>query len=96
MHITVVVEPVAGNGFRAEPVTVRAAGATRQEALENLKEVLRTRIDQGAVIVSLKIPDQKHPLEPYAGMFKNDADFDEVKAIIAENRRQMDADSEIP
>ena len=37
-----------------------------------------------------------HPWLPFAGMFKDDPDFQEVVEIIAENRRKMDEDPSIP
>jgi len=33
---------------------------------------------------------------PFAGMVKDDPDFQEVLEIIAENRRKMDGDETIP
>jgi hypothetical protein len=96
MQIPVLIEPVAGNGYRAEPLTLRGEGATQEEALAKLQEQLQRRLGQGATLVSLHIPAQEHPLAKVAGLFKDDPDFQEVKEIIAENRRQMDADADIP
>src|SRR5205823_2705582 len=51
MQIPVLIEPVAGNGFRArgmETAAVSAEGATQEEALENLKKLLHSRLPAGA------------------------------------------------
>ena len=96
MQIPVLIEPVAGNGYRAEPPALRGEGATQEEALAKLKEQLQQRLGQGATVVSLQIPTQEHPLARFAGVFKDDPDFQAVKEIIAENRRTMDAEADIP
>ena len=44
----------------------------------------------------LDVPTEPHPLARFAGMFKDDPDFQEVLDIIAENRRKMDADPDVP
>ncbi|MEB3343239.1 hypothetical protein [Okeania sp.] len=48
-------------------------------------------------IVSLEIerPKPEHPWMKFAGMFKDDPDFEEVQAFIEEDRRQLDAEMEI-
>jgi hypothetical protein len=37
-----------------------------------------------------------NPWVEFAGMFKDDPYFDEVIDIMAENRRKMDADPDVP
>lgn len=98
MEIPILVEPVTGNGYRARggpPFDLSAEGNTREEALAKLKEQLKVRMSAGAAIVSLQVPTQ-HALAPFAGIFKDDPDFQEVIDIIAENRRIMDADANVP
>ena len=95
MDIPVLIEPVAGNGFRArgcEPFALAAEGATRQEALEKLRTQLEQRLQAGAEIVSLRIQDQGNPWVQFAGMFKDDPYFAEVVDIMAEERRRVDED----
>lgn len=99
MEIPVVIEPRQGNGYRArgmEPLAVEADGATQEEALANLRQKIDLRLQQGAIIVPLEIVSPVHPLAEFAGMFKDDPDFEEVKQIMAENRRQMDQASNVP
>jgi len=99
MQIPVLVEPIAGNGYRArgiEPFGLSAEGSTRAEALAKLRGQLEARVSAGAEIVTLEVGVQPHPWLPFAGMFKDDPDFKEVLAIMAENRRQIDADPGVP
>jgi predicted RNase H-like HicB family nuclease len=99
MQIPVLVEPIAGNGYRArgiEPFGFSAEGTTRAEALAKLKEQVQARVSAGAEIVTLEVGPQPHPWLEFAGMYKDDPDFKEVLDIMAENRRQLDADPDIP
>lgn len=98
MEIPILIEPVLGNGYRARggpPLDLSAEGNTREEALAKLREQLQARMSNGAAIVALQVPTQ-HPLAQFAGMFKGDADFQDVVEIMAENRRTMDTDPNIP
>jgi predicted RNase H-like HicB family nuclease len=98
MQIAVVVEPLASNGYRArgaEPLGLSADGATREEAVAKLKAQLEERLRAGTVIVPLEVPVEPHPLARFAGMFRDDPDFQEVQQIIAENRRTMDEDPDV-
>jgi hypothetical protein len=98
MQIPVLIEPIARNGYRAkskEPFAVSARGATREEALAKLRAKIERRLKNGAAIVPLEVSSEPHPLARFAGMFKDDPDFQEVLDIIAENRRKMDADPDV-
>jgi len=99
MDIPVLIEPVAGNGFRArggEPFALVAEGATREEALQKVREQLQERLQAGSQIVPLDVPGQENPWVKFAGMFKDDPLFDDWQAAIAENRRKADADPNVP
>ena len=97
MHIPVLVEPIANNGFRARgggPLPVEAEGATREEALARLKAQLEARlITNGAELVSMEVAPNVHPLAEFVGMFKDDPYLGEWKESMAEYRRKIeDAD----
>ena len=100
MRISVLIEPVPGNGYRArgsEPLGLIAEGATRDKALQKLRELIDERVAAGAEIVSIDLPEQKpaHAWLPYAGMLQGDPLVEEWKQAMAEYRRQVDlADSE--
>jgi predicted RNase H-like HicB family nuclease len=72
-----------------------AFGTTREEALTNLRQLLTARLGK-AEIVSLEIenPNFEHPWMKFAGIFKDDPEFDEVLADIEAYRRERDAEME--
>jgi predicted RNase H-like HicB family nuclease len=99
MQLPILIERVAGNGYRArggEPLPLVAEGATREEALTNLQEKLQARLRDGAELIAVDVAGASHPLAEFAGMFKDDPYFDEVVEIMAANRRKMDRDPKIP
>lgn len=99
MQFPVLIEQVANNGYRASsgaPLELSAEGATEEEALAKLRHRLAARINAGSKIVSLDVSVAPHPLAEFAGMFKDDPDFKEVVEIMAENRRKMNADPDVP
>jgi hypothetical protein len=62
MEITVLVEPVAGNGFRAtsgEPLSLRADAETRDDAIRKLRELIDQRINGGVELVNLQFQEQQ-------------------------------------
>jgi predicted RNase H-like HicB family nuclease len=95
MQIPVLLEPVAGNGFRArsgEPVPISAEGSTREEALRNLQRLLENMVRHGAEIAALEIPSRSHPLAPFAGMLADDPLFDEWIQAMREYREKAESD----
>lgn len=101
MEIPVLIEPVAGNGYRAkcgEPLPITAEGRTRDEALANLRRLVEQRVAAGAEVAAMSVPAKNvaNPWAGFAGMFKDDPYFDEVVDIMAENRRKMDTDPDVP
>ena len=99
MHLPILIEPVAGNGYRAsagQPFALSTEGATREEALQRLRQEIESRLAAGADIVSLEIPKQEHPLAPYVGMFRNNPLFAEWQQAMAEYRRQANEVSGVP
>ena len=93
MQLSVLVEPVPGEGYRAsggEPFALVAEGATRDDALRNLRSLIEERVSAGAEIVTLDIPAAGHPWLPFAGMFRDDPLVEEWKQAMAEFRRDAD------
>jgi len=71
-----------------------AHGATRQEALTRVRQVLATRLTRAEVIpLEIEQSAPKHPWLKFAGMFSNDPLFDEVLAEIENYRRELDVDT---
>ncbi len=97
MQIPILIEAIAGNGYRArggEPLPLSAEGPTREAALAKLKEQLQDRL-RDAEIVPLELAIEPHPLAEFAGMFRDDPDFQKVLDIMAANRRKMDQDPKV-
>ena len=93
MHIPVLIERVARNGYRAksaEPFKVSARGATREEALAKLGAKIAGRLKKGQEIVSVEVGPSHDPWMEFAGMFKNDPWIDGWKRSVEEYRRQVD------
>jgi hypothetical protein len=100
MEIPVLIEPVAGNGYRASggsPFTFAAEGATREEALRNLSELIKAKLGSGSRVALLEVPVEENPWVAMAGMWdKDDPLVQEWKQIMAENRQRKDADGDQP
>jgi predicted RNase H-like HicB family nuclease len=101
VEIPILIEPVAGNGYRAksgEPLPLAAEGATREEAVRNLRQLVQQHLNAGAEVAALDVPGSaaENPWVEFAGMFKDDPYFDEWQEAIAENRRKADEDADLP
>ena len=101
MNIPILIEPVAGNGFRSrggEPFALSAEGATWAEVLAKLQEQLQSLLSGGAQLLSLEstAPAIANPWVEYAGMFQDDPYFAEWQQAIAANRQRVENDAEIP
>jgi hypothetical protein len=65
--------------------------------LTKLREQLQERLENGAELLSLQVSGpSSNPWHEFAGMFKDDPYFDEWQQAIAENRRKMEDDPEVP
>jgi hypothetical protein len=98
MQIPVLIEPVATSGFRArsgEPLPLTVEGVTREEALNKLKQLLESKLQNGSELVTLQIGSAENPWLRGAGIFANSPLFDEWKAIMEENRRKADEEEAI-
>jgi hypothetical protein len=99
MEIPVLIEPLPGNGFRArggEPLALAAEGATADEALRKLRELMASRLAGGARLVTVDVPNGDNPWRKLAGMYKEDPLFGAWQQAIADYRRQVEDDPQIP
>ena len=74
MEVQILVEQVAGNGFRASsggPLNLQVEAATRDDAIDGLRQLIKNRLDAGAEFTRVEV-GADHPLAPFAGIFKND------------------------
>jgi predicted RNase H-like HicB family nuclease len=67
---------------------------TREDAIENLNELVNTRLQNIEIITAeIKQPSQ-HPWMKFAGKYKDDPQFDDMLADIEAYRRELDAEME--
>ncbi|HVS37106.1 MAG TPA: hypothetical protein VMS17_16210 [Gemmataceae bacterium] len=99
MQIPVLIEQIP-NGFRArtgEPLPLTAEGATREEALDKLRNQASRRIAAGAEITSIEVGPFKHPWDEFVGKWDpNDPVIAEWEKEVEEYRRRMDEDRDVP
>src|SRR5258708_8395881 len=98
--IPVLVECVDGNGFRArsgEPLPLTSVGATQEEALSKLRDLIQDRIAKGAQLIELDIDGPPpHPLARFAGTWSaDDPLIQEWKREVEAYRREMDEDPNV-
>ena len=92
-QVAVLLEPVPGKGYRArggEPFALEAEGSTKEEALRKFRDLIASRIESGAEIVSIYLPTGQNPWTSFAGMFKEDPLFDRWQSAIATRREESD------
>jgi hypothetical protein len=96
MQIPVLIEPVAGNGYRGrvgEPFVFTVEGATRDEVLQKLRKAIEEKQSAGAEVVGLKIPPEDNAWLRMAGTLDpNDPMVQEWERDMAEYRRKVDED----
>lgn len=95
MQIPVLIEPIAGDGYRArgvEPFALTVEGATRDEVLRKLRESIQRRLVGGVELISLEVPTTENPWLRVEGIYKDDPLFEEWQQAIAEYRKQVDED----
>ena len=80
---------IAGRTFRSRLIL----GTGKFSSPEAMRDALEA---SGAEIVTVRVGHEPNPWLEFGGMFKDDPDFKEVVEIIAENRRKMDEDPNVP
>ena len=95
MRIPVLIESLAGNGYRAkggEPLALSAEAPTRDEAVARLKGLIADRLSFGAELISLDIETTLVPPVAMPGWSADDPLLDEWQEAMSEYRSQVDAD----
>ena len=93
MDITVLVEPVAGSGFRAvsgAPFAMQADAPTREEAIGKIRELIADRLGDGAELLNLQVGSPEHPLARFVGILKGDPLLEPWKAAMEDYREAHD------
>ena len=99
MRIPILVVPIPGNKYLARadaPFSLSAEGDTRGEAVQKLKDQIAGLLSAGAEILHLEIPENPHPILRFAGMLRDDPLFDDWQKAIADRRRELDNDPDVP
>lgn len=71
--------------------------STKEEALQQLQEIVNQQLRDREIVsleIEVPVPQAEHPWMQFAGMFKDDPDFDEFLEFIEEDRRQLDLEME--
>jgi len=96
MQIPVLIERIAGNGYRAtggQPFALTADGATRDEALGKLRQLIDRKLATGSDVVELEISPNENPWLKLAGTLDPaEPMVQEWLEVIKENRRKVDED----
>lgn len=75
----------------------KADGNTREEALTKISSILGDRLEKTELIyLEIKPPKPEHPWMKFAGMFKDDPQFDDMLEDIQALRRERDAEAKHP
>ena len=96
MRYNAIVEDTNSDGYTATVLgwpSCTATGATRDEALDQLRQVIQARLSRVEIVpIEVDVSENGHPLARFAGMFKDDELFDQFVEDIAAYRREVDAE----
>ncbi|OWK45653.1 hypothetical protein [Fimbriiglobus ruber] len=99
MEIPVVIESVAGNGYRATgagglSVGLTADGATAEEAIDRLADQVRTRVNAGAKLAEVNVTASAAPWKQDAGCLSGEPLYEPWREAMADYRRKLNDDPE--
>jgi hypothetical protein len=99
VEVPVIVEPVAGNGYRVTgagglSVGLTAEGATVAEAIGRLAEQVRTRVRAGAELTEVDLAAGAARWTQDAGYLHDEPLFEPWREAMEEYRRKLDEDPE--
>ena len=99
MEVPVIIEPVAGSGYRVTgagglSVGLTSEGATAAEAIERLSEKIQTRLQAGAKLTELNVATGPAPWKQDAGYLADDPLYQPWLNAMQEYRRELDEDPE--
>jgi hypothetical protein len=97
VELPVIIEPVAGNGYRATgagglSVGLMAEGSTAAEAIDKLAEQVRIRLQAGATLAELNVAAESAPWKQDAGYLCDDPLYELWREAMEEHRRKLDED----
>ena len=99
MEVSVLVERLYANGYRATSLGLDAASEapTREGALEGLNRLLQEKLaDAELVRIDIPIVREGHPWKPLVGRLRQHPDLDELEQNMRDYRRRMDEQGDRP
>jgi predicted RNase H-like HicB family nuclease len=97
-NYAILIETPKSGGYRATALGLpncRAKGETRELALQNIQQLLTTRLNQSEIVtVKISSPHQEHPWMEFAGMFQTDPQFKDMLSDIQVYRQEIEAGNE--
>jgi hypothetical protein len=99
VEVPVIIETVAGNGYRVTgagglSVGLTAEGATAAEAIDRLAEQVRARMDAGAKLTELIVDWGSATWMQDAGYLRDEPLYEPWRDAMEEYRRKLDEDAE--
>jgi hypothetical protein len=103
VDVSVIIEPITGSGYRATgaaglSVGLTAEGATAEEAIDRLTELIQTRLNAGAKLAELSVGavegESAAPWKQDAGYLRDAPEYHAWREAMEEYRRQLDEDPE--
>jgi hypothetical protein len=97
VDVTVIIEPVAGNGYRATgagglSVGLTAEGATSAEAIDRLAVQVQARVTAGAELAQVSVVVGASPWKQDAGYLRDEPLYGPWREAMEEYRRGLDED----
>jgi hypothetical protein len=99
MEIAVLIERVPSNGFRVSgtsPFPFCVEGATREEALGKVRELLEKRAAEGAEVVTVQFGKPRAPWAEFAGTLRGDPMLDAWQAAMEAHRQKVEEENDRP
>jgi hypothetical protein len=99
VEVPVIIETVAGNGYRVTgagglSVGLTAEGATVAEAIDRLADQVRARVNAGAKLTELNVDSASAPWMQDAGYLHDEPLYEPWRDAMEEYRRRLDEDPE--
>jgi hypothetical protein len=99
MEIPVLIEPVASNGFRVSgttPFPFTVEGATREEALNKVRELVEKRAAEGAEVATVQLGRPRAPWAEFAGSLRGDPMLADWQKAMEAHRQKVEEETDLP
>jgi hypothetical protein len=100
MEISVLLEALPADGYRATsltPTRLTAEAPSREKALEEISRLVQEQLSHAEVVqLQITVPGECHPWHALAGTWSDHPDRAEFEQHLRDYRRQVDTDPERP